>query len=123
MTSAIGKRIGLHERAVPDRWFACLLLWIVMAASAAVHAAEPLRPDRESLDRSTPELIERLRADPYDYFRFINRSWITRVCERFSKDLEGLPIVRLHGDAHIEQFAVAADDPSRNMTRRGDPQA
>ena len=71
------------------------------------HGAAPLRPDPESLERATPELIKRLRADPYDYFRFVNRSWIGRVCDDFARDLEGLPIVRLHGDAHVEQFALA----------------
>ncbi|HEU5463917.1 MAG TPA: DUF2252 family protein, partial [Candidatus Binatia bacterium] len=68
-----------------------------------------LRPDRESLERATPQLLERLRADPYDYFRFVNRSWIARVCDDFAKDMEGLPVVRLHGDAHVEQFAVTND--------------
>src|SRR4030095_11971907 len=27
----------------------------------------------------------------------------------FSRDLEGLPVVRLHGDAHVEQFALTND--------------
>src|ERR1041384_2730454 len=75
----------------------------------AGHGAAPIRPDAGALDRATPKLIERPRADPYDYFRFVNRSWIARVCRDFAKDLEGLPIVRLHGDAHVEQFAVAQD--------------
>jgi hypothetical protein len=68
-----------------------------------------LRADPESLKHAAPELIERLRADPYDYFRFVNRSWIARVCEDFGSDLQGLPVVRLHGDAHVEQFALSQD--------------
>jgi hypothetical protein len=56
-----------------------------------------------------PELIARLRADAFEYFRFVNRPWIARVCDDFRRDLEGLPVVRLHGDAHVEQFAVTQD--------------
>jgi len=51
------------------------------------------------------ELIEQLRADPFTYFRFVNRAWTARVCEAFA-DVTSPPIVRLHGDAHIEQFAL-----------------
>lgn len=80
---------------------------IAVAGMGAARGPGPLRAEPESLEHATPELIERLRAEPYDYFRFVNRPWIARVCDDFAKDLEGLPIVRLHGDAHVEQFAVA----------------
>ena len=73
------------------------------------HGAAPLRPDPASLERAAPALLERLRANAYDYFRFVNRSWIARVCDDFRSDLEGLPVVRLHGDAHVEQFALTKD--------------
>jgi len=82
---------------------------ISLAIVEASHGAVPLRPDLESLERATPELIGRLRADPYDYFRFVNLSWIGRVCEVFGRDVEELPVVWLHGDAHVEQFAVTRD--------------
>jgi hypothetical protein len=75
----------------------------------AAHGREPLRAEPESLKVAAPKLIERLRADPYDYFRFVNRPWLARVCDAFSRDMEGLPVVRLHGDAHVEQFAVTRD--------------
>jgi len=42
------------------------------------------------------------------YFRFINRAWTKRVCEAFA-DVTSPTIVRLHGDAHIEQFALTKD--------------
>jgi len=54
---------------------------------------------------ASAELIEQLRADPFTYFRFVNRAWTARVCEAFA-DVTSPPIVRLHGDAHIEQFAL-----------------
>lgn len=89
------------------RRYATATLVFSLALLRAAHGGAPIRPDPGALDQATPKLIERLRADPYDYFRFVNRSWIARVCNDFAKDLEGLPIVRLHGDAHVEQFAVA----------------
>jgi hypothetical protein len=107
MTSAIGKRIVLHDGPLPIRWFACVLAFIAMAVAA--HASEPLRPDPESLKHATPELIQRLRADPYVYFRFVNRSWIARICDDFGAELRSLPVVRLHGDPHVEQFAYTND--------------
>src|SRR5258707_15660182 len=75
----------------------------------AAQAPGLFRAEPRSFEHATPELIERIRADTYDYFRFVNRSWLGRVCDDFAKDLEGLPIVRLHGDAHVEQFALTQD--------------
>ena len=86
-----------------------MLALIAVSVSGAARGAEPLRAEPHSLEDAPPKLIERLRADPYDYFRFVNRSWIARVCEVFRKDVEELPAVRLHGDAHVEQFAVTKD--------------
>ena len=67
-----------------------------------------LRPDPEVFARASEELIERLRADPFAYFRFVNRSWTTRVCAAFA-DVRDLPVVTLHGDAHVGQFALTND--------------
>ena len=91
------------------RHFACVFAVIAVAVMGTAHAAGPLRAEPESLERATPELIERLRADPYNYFRFVNRTWIARVCDDLGSDLHDLPVVRLHGDAHVEQFAIAQD--------------
>jgi hypothetical protein len=85
-----------------------------LAVVACVALAVPprahgqIRPDQEALARASPELIERLRADPFTYFRFVNRPWTTRVCAAFA-DVRDLPAVRLHGDAHMEQFALTKD--------------
>jgi hypothetical protein len=87
----------------------CLFAVITVAVMGAARGPGPLRAEPGSLERAAPELIERLRADPYDYFRFVNRSWIARVCDDFSTDLQGLPVMRLHGDAHVEQFAFTKD--------------
>ena len=82
---------------------------IAVALLGTAYGAGPLRPEPQSLEGAAPELIQRLRADSFDYFRFVNRPWIARVCDAFGKDLQELPVVRLHGDAHVEQFAVTQD--------------
>ena len=90
-------------------YFACVFAVISVVVMGAARDSEPIRAEPKSLEQATPELIERLRADPYTYFRFVNNSWVARVCEVFARDLEELPLVRLHGDAHVEQFAVMQD--------------
>ena len=86
-----------------------MLALISVSAIGAARSSEPIRAEPQSLEAVPAGLIERLRADPYVYFRFVNRAWIGRVCEVFGKDVEELPVVRLHGDAHVEQFAVMHD--------------
>jgi hypothetical protein len=81
---------------------------LVCASLPSAGERGPLRLDPTALDGASVELIDRLRADPYTYFRFINRAWTTRVCEAFA-DTPDMPIVRLHGDAHVEQFALTKD--------------
>jgi Uncharacterized protein conserved in bacteria (DUF2252) len=91
------------------RHFAYAFTLISVAVMGTAHGAGPLRAEPESLERAAPELIERLRADPYNYFRFVNGPWIARVCDDLGSDLRDLPVVRLHGDAHVEQFAFTKD--------------
>ena len=76
---------------------------------AASSAFAQLRPEPEALAAASPELVKRLQATAFDYFRFVNRPWIARVCEVFGEDLRDLSNVRLHGDAHVEQFALTKD--------------
>jgi Uncharacterized protein conserved in bacteria (DUF2252) len=109
MTIAMPKRVAMLGRPVLARRFTSLFAVIAVLVMGTAHGAGPLRAEPESLERAAPELIERLRADPYNYFRFVNRAWITRVCDDLGNDLRELPIVRLHGDAHVEQFAMAQD--------------
>ena len=71
-------------------------------------AQRPLRPHPRILAGAPAELIDRLRAEPFAYFRFVNRAWTERACEAFA-DLPSPTIVRLHGDAHVEQFALTQD--------------
>jgi len=66
-----------------------------------------VRPDPKALAGASSELVERLRADPFSYFRFVNRSWTERVCKGLA-DVSDPLVVRLHGDAHVEQFALTS---------------
>jgi hypothetical protein len=68
-------------------------------------------PDAPELERN-PALRARLRSGPHGYFRFLNRAFTSLVCARFA-DLR-LPPVTLHGDAHVEQYAVT--DLGRGLT-------
>ena len=76
---------------------------------AAPSGFAQLRPEPEVLAAASPELVKRLQATAFDYFRFVNRPWIARVCEVFEEDFRDLSTVRLHGDAHVEQFALTND--------------
>ena len=60
-----------------------------------------------------PELRARLAARPMAFFRFVNQAWTREVCEAFASETGRLPSARLHGDAHIEQYAVT--DSARGL--------
>ncbi len=84
----------------------------LLAASVALAvdpSPAPLRPAPSRLAQTSVELRARLREDPLVYFRFVNMEWAGRVCEAFRKDLRSVPTVVLHGDAHIEQYALTAN--------------
>ena len=96
---------------------------LCVASTALPSAQRVLRPSPEALAAAPAELVDRLRTDSFTYFRFINRAWTARVCEAFA-DVTDAPIVRLHGDAHLEQFAFTRnawglgdfDDSTRGRT-------
>ena len=72
-------------------------------------ASRHLDVSPEVLASARPEVLERVRTNPYNYFRLVNREWTARVCEMLAADLPGQPVVQLHGDAHVEQFAYMRD--------------
>src|SRR4051812_8733688 len=92
------------------RWAYVFAVFTVvpMAVVGAARAPRPLRAEPQALQDAPPQLIERLKRDSFAYFRFVNRPWIARVCDDLGADHDS-PIVRLHGDAHVEQFAIAKD--------------
>ena len=87
----------------------CLAVAIGSVLIGPASASSQLQPERGAIELASTELLDRLRADPFAYFRFVNRSWTSRVCGVFADEMRDLPIAHLHGDAHVEQFAVTKD--------------
>lgn len=98
------------HRAPESSRVACAVVFVSLCSVILAQSSVlgQIRPDSAALARAPTELVDRLKADPFTYFRFINRAWIARVCEAFA-DVPDVPIVRLHGDAHVGQFAVTKD--------------
>lgn len=78
-------------------------------------ANNPLYEAPEDADlAANPLLLWRITRGPHGYFRFINRRFAREVCERFAAETKTMPSVNLHGDAHLEQYAVTS--VSRGLT-------
>ena len=90
--------------------------------SAGASGSTSLYVDPASYDfGSNPELLERIVESPHGYFRFINVPFSERICELFADRLAALSSeevrafqLNLHGDAHVEQYAVT--DLGRGLT-------
>jgi hypothetical protein len=93
----------------PRGRFAALLLATFPLAAAPARAA-----DRLAVDPADPRLVARpeveakLLATPHGYFRFINAGFAAETCDAFADVRDALPEVNLHGDAHVEQYAVTS---------------
>ena len=85
------------------------------AASEPRSPQNPLLVSGDSYDFSkNPKLLRRIHQTPHGYFRFINRTFSEQVCQRFQAQASQMPRVNLHGDAHLEQYAVT--DLGRGLT-------
>jgi uncharacterized protein (DUF2252 family) len=77
-------------------------------------AAGPLRADGLATDPRDPRLAERpdlvgtIAATPHAYFRFVGVGFAAETCRLFEDVLDAFPEVNLHGDAHVEQYAVTS---------------
>ena len=69
-----------------------LAIGLVLGGTPSAQAQ--LRPEPDAIKLAPRELIDRLRDNPTDYFRFVNRPWIERVCEVFAADLSTLLCLR-----------------------------
>lgn len=56
-----------------------------------------------------PGLREKMSASAFAYFRGTNRVFNDTVCAEWQEAHQASPVVGLHGDAHVEQYAVASD--------------
>ncbi len=63
---------------------------------------------------NNPDLLERILATPHGYFRFINIPFSNEVCRRSKSSMTSAPALNLHGDAHLEQYAIT--DLGRGLT-------
>jgi len=80
-----------------------------------IESSNPLFVSPASRDFSqNPELLERIVESPHGYLRFINLQFTEEVCRRFEASLSQYPPFNLHGDAHLEQYAVT--DLGRGLT-------
>ncbi|NUO48206.1 MAG: DUF2252 family protein [Polyangiaceae bacterium] len=83
------------------------------SAPATSATAAPIDPlslpiPRAELD-ALPGLRDRVLGSPFGYFRYVNPRFLRAVCDKYAGSIGRMPTVNLHGDAHIEQYAVAAD--------------
>lgn len=110
------------KRPSPSWCLAITLLAITLATActkekveAPAKTSNPLLVDPASQSFSENEaLLERIVATPHGYLRFINIPFSQEVCRRAGHLLDGVPIFNLHGDAHLEQYAVT--DLGRGLT-------
>jgi hypothetical protein len=82
---------------------------------APPELSNPLFVEPASRDFShNPDLLERIVESPHGYLRFINIQFTEEVCRQFADSLSQYPPFNLHGDAHLEQYAVT--DKGRGLT-------
>lgn len=87
---------------------------VVAACGAAATPSMPSPPppdtfaiDSAHLRQTDPKLAAKVGASPFAFFRYQNRAFADRVCARWASTIPTMPLVHVHGDAHIEQYAVA----------------
>ncbi len=89
---------------------ALVALALALACSACGGRAAPTAAGPYDVDRALvaldPALRRRLLASPHTYFRLVTSQFATEVCRSLKDDLPFMGIVNLHGDAHLEQYAV-----------------
>jgi hypothetical protein len=72
-------------------------------------AANPFAIDAQAFAEREPKLAAKIGRSPFTYFRYRNRAFVDVVCAHYGKTIPSMPLVHLHGDAHLEQYAVAAE--------------
>src|SRR5512139_2936136 len=74
------------------------------ATAADALAVDPADPRLAS----RPDLVAKLAGSAHGYFRFVNAPFAAETCRLFTDVAASLPEVNLHGDAHVEQYAVTS---------------
>lgn len=80
------------------------------ADAPGLEASDPmsLRYDPAQFAGHEP-LLQRLRTSDFAYFRYLAAPFARLVCEELQGEIAHMPTVNLHGDLHLEQYAVADD--------------
>jgi hypothetical protein len=103
--------VGLVALAVPGSASAprqpALPRTVASSALRTVVAGLRVSPHAPEL-KASPALVGRLRETPRAYFRFVSRRFTQAVCAQFRGARAGFPDVNLHGDSHLEQYAVTS---------------
>jgi hypothetical protein len=81
----------------------CLGLALLAPPGSAEDALSVDPADTRFVGRH--DLVSKLTATPHGYFRFVNAAFAAETCRLFG-DAAAMPEVNLHGDAHVEQYAV-----------------
>ena len=88
------------RQPAPARAVASSVLRVVVAGLRVSPNAPELK--------ARPALVGRLRETPRAYFRFVSRQFTHAACAEFRGARPGFPDVNLHGDSHLEQYAVTS---------------
>ncbi len=87
-------------------------------AASSTSPARPPERDALALEFRASDFADRdallgdLVESRFRYFRYVNGPFSSAICRRFAKgaaEAGKMPTVNLHGDAHVEQYAVALD--------------
>lgn len=80
---------------------------------ASKPGAEPssFRIDKAALrsGKITPKQLSKIDGSAFRYSRMLARQFEVRTCTSFNDLRWRLPVVAVHGDAHVEQFVVTSD--------------
>jgi len=103
-------RSTTHDGGV--RVLAVLVLSALACSTPSPRSPKPVDPlalDEAALAQIDTRCASRISKSPFAYFRYTNRPFVDLVCSRFSAAITAMPFVPSHGDAHLEQYAVAAE--------------
>lgn len=85
-------------------------------ASDSCQSKAGAEPSSFRIDRTTlrsralgPKQLAKIDASAFRYSRLLARQFEVRTCAAFNDLRWQLPVVAVHGDAHVEQFVVTSD--------------
>jgi hypothetical protein len=77
--------------------------------STSSSSSPSLSVDPVALFESDRPVAIKIARGPFQYFRYTNRPFVDMICARYKSTIPDMPLVHAHGDAHLEQYAVAAE--------------